>query len=159
MSPRFDPIGFLGTARLLARPQTDGHDSAARCRSAISRAYYAAFNVAAEALRQRGCAIPQDAHAHGDVCDLLLRAGVRELTVAARVLGRLRISRNQADYVLDAESAGTSESAEAAIEDAEEAIEYVVERVLHIRDERMEALRKECQRREQHRALKVEDGV
>jgi uncharacterized protein (UPF0332 family) len=70
------------------------------CRSAISRAYYGAFHVAAEILRRNGFPILENATAHEQVKRHLL--GSRDTTVIAigSQLGDLRSMRNKADYEL-----------------------------------------------------------
>ena len=48
--------------------------SLAECRAAISRAYYAAFNAAAEQLRAAGFPIGKGAAAHGEVRHCLVHS-------------------------------------------------------------------------------------
>lgn len=70
-------------------------------RVAIGRAYYGAFNVAAELLRAAGCHIPNNAGAHGVVCRLLQEVKC-DLTVyeAGAWINSGRGVRNKADYEL-----------------------------------------------------------
>lgn len=68
------------------------------CRTAIGRAYYAAFNVAAELLREMGFHIGQNAAAHDYIAKLLNSSEHREVQSVAGALRTLRTSRNHADY-------------------------------------------------------------
>lgn len=91
-----DPRDFLKFATsLLASPTPAGN------RSAISRAYYAAFNVGVERLRKLGFNIRHGAAAHGEVLHCLSNAGDREIVAAAIRLSDLHSHRNRADYQLD----------------------------------------------------------
>jgi uncharacterized protein (UPF0332 family) len=72
----------------------------ADCRSAISRAYYAAFHVAATILRSNGFAILENHHAHEQVTRHLLGSGHPAVVAVASQLRELRGMRNKADYRL-----------------------------------------------------------
>lgn len=67
-----DPRDFHALAVRLA---TGTAPAAADCRTAISRAYYAVFNVAAEHLRGMGFPIGKGAAAHGEVQKCLANGG------------------------------------------------------------------------------------
>lgn len=72
----------------------------ADCRSAISRAYYAAFHVAAEVLRANGFAILENHAAHEQVTRHLLGSDDPTLMAVGSQLSDLRGMRNKADYRL-----------------------------------------------------------
>ena len=91
-----DPREFHTLAdRLAAGP------SAAECRTAVSRAYYAVFNVGSEILRGLGFAVGRGAAAHSEVQRCLANAGDPAVAAVASDLGDLHSSRNRADYQLD----------------------------------------------------------
>lgn len=70
-------------------------------RVALGRAYYCAFNVAAELLRAAGCQIPQNAGAHGVICRLLQEVKCDPTVYAAGAwINSARGVRNKADYEL-----------------------------------------------------------
>ena len=86
---------FLGIASALARDTSE-----AAWRSAVSRAYYAAFHVARELLESMGFSVPHGDRAHGylwlrlqNCCDSLTQDAGRDLKM-------LRGDRNGADYNL-----------------------------------------------------------
>jgi hypothetical protein len=84
--------------------------SAAELRSAVGRAYYAAFNTSAEFVRDLGFRVPESSEAHDRVRRLLNNSGETTLVVVAQQLGTLRTKRNHADYRLtrrDVEQAPT----------------------------------------------------
>jgi uncharacterized protein (UPF0332 family) len=69
-------------------------------RSAISRAYYAAFHVARAVLVQCGFDAPIGDQAHAYLWLRLSNCGHPDLEEVGRRLSRLRSLRNQADYQL-----------------------------------------------------------
>jgi hypothetical protein len=71
-------------------------------RAAVGRAYYAAFNVAAETLRAWNIPVVRNAAGHGEVLRFLGNAGDADLQQATSDLTRLRTKRNTADYDLSA---------------------------------------------------------
>ena len=91
-----DPKDFLRVANDLAKS-----DEAAELRSAVSRAYYAAFHVARKLLVDMGFEISKGPGAHGDVCKYLGNAGNPTVEHAGSNIGDLKGWRNQADYELD----------------------------------------------------------
>ena len=96
----FDWSQYLNVARELAGYTTTPANQEAKLRAAISRAYYAAFINARNYLRDReGHSIPRTSAAHGYVSDQfdLSSDPVRQLI--ADDLVKLRLYRNQADYV------------------------------------------------------------
>lgn len=92
-----DPRDFLAQAKRLAA----GAAPPADCRTAISRAYYAAFNVGAAHLRDFGFPVGRGAAAHGEVQRCLANCGDPAIAKAASQLGDLHTPRNQADYQMD----------------------------------------------------------
>jgi hypothetical protein len=109
-----DPRDFHTLAgRLASGPTTNL--SAAECRTAISRSYYAVFNVAAEQLRRLGLPIGKGAAAHGEVQKCLANSGEPALVAAASDLGDLHSSRNRADYQLDKPDVEKAGSAQAVV--------------------------------------------
>lgn len=91
-----DPKDFLRVANDLAES-----DEAAELRSAVSRAYYAAFHVARKLLVDMGFEIAKGPAAHGDICKYLGNAANSTVVHAGSNIGDLRGWRNQADYEID----------------------------------------------------------
>jgi hypothetical protein len=103
-----DPRAFHAQAVRLLRG-----GAAADCRSAISRAYYAAFGAAAQILRANGFAILENHTAHEQVRRHLLGSEDQAVMAAASQLGDLRGMRNKADYrmgLTDVESVKTAQT-------------------------------------------------
>jgi hypothetical protein len=96
----------------------------ADCRSAISRAYYAAFNVAAALLRANGFPILENHTSHEQVRRHLLGSNNAGVMGVGSQLGDLRGMRNKADYKL----------ALSAVEDVRAAQVVVTTAGKHIRD-------------------------
>jgi uncharacterized protein (UPF0332 family) len=69
-------------------------------RSAVSRAYYAAFHVASELLVRCGFVVPQAEKAHAHLWMRLSNSGHPDIVQAGRWLNMLRTARNQAEYVM-----------------------------------------------------------
>jgi hypothetical protein len=92
-----DPVEFY----LLAQRLLTNEPNAAGFRTAISRAYQAAFLMAVAFLGRMGVVVRRDANGHQDAVYVLNNAGDADLAAAATVLGDLRDHRNQADYRLD----------------------------------------------------------
>lgn len=72
--------------------------SEAHWRSATSRAYYAAFHHARDALADKSLTVPSNSRSHQMVYRCLNNASNPELDKAATGLGTLRTSRLHADY-------------------------------------------------------------
>jgi uncharacterized protein (UPF0332 family) len=70
----------------------------AEWRSAVSRAYYAAFHVARELLHHCNFRVPRDEKAHVYLTRRLGNAGHPDTDAAGRKLDTLRTERNRADY-------------------------------------------------------------
>jgi len=88
-----DPREFLTIADELA-----ARTSAAARRTAISRAYYAAFNAGGQLLRACGFRVGKGAAAHGEVYRCLSNSGDADLARVGSELNDLHSSRNRADY-------------------------------------------------------------
>ena len=91
-----DPRDFITLAARLA-----AGSSASECRTAISRSYYALFNVGAAHLRDLGFSVGKGAAAHGEVQKCLSNSGVPEVVLVGSQLNILHSSRNRADYQLE----------------------------------------------------------
>ena len=92
-----------GPARLslVGSPASHRHvGNAADCRTAVGRAYYAVFNVAADHLRKQGFVVGKGAAAHGEVQKCLSNADDITLAAVASELNKLHTLRNRADYQL-----------------------------------------------------------
>jgi uncharacterized protein (UPF0332 family) len=96
----FDWSEYLNLARNLAGQTTTPPNQEAALRSAISRAYYAAFCMARNHLRDRENVlnIPLDGRAHQDVPNTFLQSRNRVRRSVGTDLKRLRTDRVQADY-------------------------------------------------------------
>lgn len=94
----FDWSEYLKVARELAGQPTAPPTEEAKLRSAISRAYYAAFIKARNFLQDKdGATIPfQNSHQYVINQFRISTVGIRQ-KIGNRLL-RLRIARNQADY-------------------------------------------------------------
>jgi uncharacterized protein (UPF0332 family) len=88
---------FLVTADSLVKGPAE-----ADWRSAVSRAYYAAFHVARELLEGLGFQVPQADRAHKYLVFRLCNCGDAGIQQTGYDLDRLRRNRNQADYELGA---------------------------------------------------------
>jgi uncharacterized protein (UPF0332 family) len=86
---------FLTVAKQLADASTES-----AWRSAISRAYYAAFHVARELLEDLRFAVPHADRAHVYLSRRLANSGHTQTQQAGTDLNALRGDRNQADYDL-----------------------------------------------------------
>ena len=73
----------------------------ANWRSAVSRAYYAAFHLARQLLLDCGFDVARADKAHAYLWRRLSNAGQTDLQHAGRDLNALRTARNWADYDLD----------------------------------------------------------
>ena len=112
-----DPKDFLRVANDLAKS-----DEAAELRSAVSRAYYAAFHVARKLLVDMGFEISKGSGAHGDICNYLGNAGNPTVEHAGSNIGDLKGWRNQADYELDLDEHENSRSVQKIVSITEQII-------------------------------------
>lgn len=90
-----DPRDFLVLSQQLAVATTE-----AAWRSALSRAYYAAFHVARLLLENLGFTVPQADRAHAYLWLRLSNCGEAQVERAGMKLNDLRRERNGADYHL-----------------------------------------------------------
>jgi uncharacterized protein (UPF0332 family) len=93
----FEWSDFLAVADALMIADSDGHREAS-LRTAISRAYYAAFGVARHGARSVRLATRRSAAEHGEVAAFYTKHYGERWEQVAIVLGRLRNRRNAADY-------------------------------------------------------------
>jgi uncharacterized protein (UPF0332 family) len=91
-----DGRSYLQLADTLASGSTE-----AEWRTALSRAYYAAFHVARQLLREIGFRVPRADRAHSYLWLRLANAGDSQVEWAGTYLNNLRRLRNHADYDLD----------------------------------------------------------
>lgn len=97
--PDFEWIHFLRLAEQLNELVVPGIEAEAQQRSAISRAYYAAFNLARAYLEAEGYGpYPADASAHGEVKRAFNRTEDQVRKSIGQRLDSLRESRNSSDY-------------------------------------------------------------
>ena len=92
-----DPQTFLTLADEWVQGPTEAH-----WRSAVSRAYYAAFHVARLLLEELGFEVERGDRAHAYLTHRLCQCGHPEIGAAGTTLINLRRSRNEADYGLKA---------------------------------------------------------
>ncbi len=97
-------------------------------RSAISRAYYAAFHVGLNVLKEMGFSIYQNASAHELVPDHLSNSGDNELDKATIKMHDLRMRRNHADYKLNRPDVEKKENARMHVQQAARLIETIEKR-------------------------------
>jgi uncharacterized protein (UPF0332 family) len=114
-----DSRDFLRLAAFLATAHSHG---ARAYRSAISRAYYAAFHVAQGTLAGLGVPPTTGPGGHGEVIALLQNCGDAGRIPIASMLDDLKGWRNDADYRLDMLTIENSTSTMIAIETADEIV-------------------------------------
>ncbi len=93
-------------------------DPEARFRCAVSRAYFAAFHLAAGTLEQFGVPVPQNHEGHEQAYRRLFGTGQPEAQQAARLLHDLRRDRNEADYRLERQRFSKEANARLSVEGA-----------------------------------------
>ena len=91
-----DPLDFLNLAGDWASGSSEGE-----WRTSTSRAYYAAFHVARNLLRQAGFQVPMGDQCHNYVYVRLNNCGDGTIEAVGRAIHDLRRLRNRADYDLD----------------------------------------------------------
>jgi hypothetical protein len=117
-------VTFEWTAYLELAEQLLAGDEASK-RSAISRAYYAAYNKARAYLQQNGVTVSTTGDSHASVWDSLGRRGTTYVRLRAASQGKaLRVRRNQADYEL-VYRGRISDEAQSALNQAKSVIEEV----------------------------------
>lgn len=97
--------------------------SAAHSRTAISRAYYAAYHVGFEVLGEMGFQIPEGPGGHEEVRRHFNNRGDREVTRVASQLGDLFTRRIHADYRLSRPDVENQATARMLVEQAQRMIE------------------------------------
>lgn len=134
------PRQFLDLAADLA----ENTDPAA-CRSAISRAYYAAFHGAANFLRRMGFHPPKKDY-HVVLQRRLLASQDKELEKAGSDLGDFHVKRIRADYKLDDKASESQSNARAAVREATRILETLDSCPIH--GERWHKIKEAIQRLE-----------
>ncbi len=109
--PTFDWITYLTLARTLAE---EAEESCKR--SAISRAYYAAYNCALAYCNTHNIQITKNRGLHEDLWDAFDRQNSMILTTVQTKGDRLRVRRNRVDY--DDEVSGLSSLVEHSLNDS-----------------------------------------
>jgi uncharacterized protein (UPF0332 family) len=112
-----NPDDFISLAGKLA---ANANADEATYRTAVSRAYYGAFHLAATFLAELGFAAPRMANVHVFVQHHLNGSGQPSACTAASLLSDLHSARNRADYQLGRGSAGTQAIAKLSVETAHE---------------------------------------
>jgi hypothetical protein len=91
---------FAGGASRLAQIPGAGP---ADLRTSISRAYYAAYNVAVEVLIQIGAVLNAGLGGHSEVANCLIASGDNDVRDAGRAMSDLHTRRIHADYRMQRE--------------------------------------------------------
>ncbi len=89
------PQDFQNLAEILSKSSEPAH-----LRSAVSRAYYAVYNSAAEMLTSLGFPVTKSSSGHGEVMRKLSNAGNPDVMKAGADVGNLEGARLDADYRL-----------------------------------------------------------
>ncbi len=116
-----DPERFLELARILK----GGPGTPENYRTAISRAYYAAFHVGVTALKAIGIRASDGPGGHGEVVSCLGACGDSDLQEASMRLKILHGRRRQADYKLSDLNVETRQEADLACLDSKEIIDQI----------------------------------
>ena len=101
--------------------------SVSEFRTAISRAYYATYNVGVEILVRMGFQIGKGPGGHGDVWKRLSNSGHTEVEKVGSQLNDLRSKRIQADYRLNDQEVENQKTAQAIVEQANRMIKTLDE--------------------------------
>jgi len=91
-----DPRDFLHLAKKLCSGNTE-----AERRTAVSRSYYAVYNLMAKFFRDKDIPVPLAAEGHEKVSQYVNNSGIPEAAKLSGAIGNLRGARNDADYELD----------------------------------------------------------
>jgi uncharacterized protein (UPF0332 family) len=108
------PEAFLVLAKRLVQ-----EDEEAARRTAISRAYYAAFHKGREMLGSLGFTFSRGPDAHKHVVLYLQQSGNGKVVAAGQKLESLRSIRNKADYDLQTPHVAARQNAELHLKDAQ----------------------------------------
>lgn len=111
---------FLELAKHLLEENTP-----AKCRTAVSRAYYAVYNFSVEILKDMGFQVAAGPGGHGQVINYFSNAGDRGLSEVGVQMSRLRAKRINADYRLANASWESHSYAEIAVRQATVMLEMV----------------------------------
>ena len=93
-----NPADFHSLADRLVRESGTGGLSPAACRTAVSRAYYAAYNVSVALLDHVGFATTNVGACHTHVQHALMNSGIEILVKVGSNLATLYAERRRADY-------------------------------------------------------------
>ncbi len=108
-----DPVDFISLAGKLA---ATANAEEAVYRTAVSRAYYGVFHLAASFLSELGFSAPRTANAHVFTQHHLNGSREPSACTAASLLSDLHAARNRADYQLGRDTAGTQAVAKWSVE-------------------------------------------
>jgi uncharacterized protein (UPF0332 family) len=103
-----EPRDFLNIADSLLRGQ---NPSPAECRTAISRSYYAAFNVAQALLIELNIPMEKGKSSHNEVLDIIVESRNPILKEACDLLAGRKKKRVDADYNMKATDIETTQLA------------------------------------------------
>ena len=115
-----NPRDFLKVATKLSKS-----DTTAEYRTAISRAYYAAYNVGVELLEGMGCPISKSAVGHEQLSSNFNNSEDIELSKISTQLNDLRSKRNIADYRLERTEIENQKNSQAIVMQAEKMIKFL----------------------------------
>ena len=97
-------------------------------RTAISRSYYAVFNLGVILLKELGFTIPNNQYAHEEVRRHFNNSGDNDLIELAAKIDDLRTQRNHADYDLDMHDVENKKNAKLYVHSAERLIKTMEKR-------------------------------
>jgi len=107
--------------------QLVGGTSPAEFRTAVSRAYHAAYNVAVQILEEMGFRVSRGPAGHGEVQNRLSNCGDGEVIRVGSQLAGLHSKRIQADYRLDRTDVESVKTVRALVEQAKRMIQTLDE--------------------------------
>jgi len=93
-----------------------------KCRTAISRAYYAVFNTSVEILRGMGLPVSPGPSGHGEVRNYFLNGGIEDIKKVGSQLNDLHSKRIKADYHLTDVGSENPNTAEVVVRQSEKMI-------------------------------------
>ena len=98
-------------------------------RSAISRAYYAAFHIGRKQLLQMGYKIYKNSVGHQQISSHLNNSGIIEIERISQQLNDARADRNKADYDLDDTSIEDSNTGALKVKRAERIVQTLNDKI------------------------------
>ena len=102
-----NPRDFLECSKKLLDPPAGGaKPRPADCRTAISRSYYAALNVAKSLIDELKIILDKNVDSHREIMDLIA-AGEDRLETACTLLASQKVARKAADYDMEEKSVET----------------------------------------------------